>query len=271
MKWFCGGIVLLLLGCAKHSPQLTAPEVQAEVEQAWARSLPLALQARFQITVNGPDGSATTSGAMILHQPNRARLDIMTPLQTPMILMASNGTAMHMWVHREGLFLRGDDALAVLEEVTGGAIGLSDVLKLLTAGLPMEGAIIQHSQWSEDGIQVSLRGTDEATIEALIDPKQNTVRHLEVLRVSQSELSGTTPIMVVDIPDLMNVGRHRLPEEMSIALPGIGWSIELDVHTWDELGVIPEVFDLQPPPGAQETDLVETVKGLAESQGVHLQ
>ena len=271
MKWFYGGMVLFLLGCAKHAPPLTEPQIQAEVEQAWARSLPLALQARFQITVTGPEGSATTSGAMILHQPNRVRLDIMTPLQTPMLLMASNGTAMHMWLHRDGLFLRGDDALAVLEEVSGGAIGLSDVLKLLTAGLPMEGAAIEQAQWSENGIRLLLRGTDEATVEALIDPKQNTVKTLEVRRISEEDSSQTTPIMVVDIPDLMNVGKHRLPEEMSISLPTIGWSVELEVHTWDELGVIPEVFDLQPPPGAQQADLVEVIQGLAESQGVRLQ
>ena len=71
-----------------------------------------------------------------------------------------------------GYFLRGDDALAVLEEVTGGAIGLDDVLKLLTAGLPMEGAAIQHAKWTADGINVSLRGTEQAIVEALIDPKQ---------------------------------------------------------------------------------------------------
>jgi hypothetical protein len=263
-------LAIFLLGCAKKK-DLKYGDVQAraEVVQAWERNLPFVLQARFNITIKGPESEGTTIGAMILHHPNRVRLDIQTPLQTPMLLMASDGTALHLWLHHDGVFLKGDNALSVLEQVTGGAIGLEDLLSFLTAGLPLKDAEILDVSWLEDEVQVRLHGAEGVYIDAVLNPKLDTIRSLEVIREGSTEAKEDELMMRVDIPDLMYVGRHRLPEEMTIELPGVGWGIELEVHTWDELGVIPEVFTLTPPPGAQVQDLVETVKALAESQGVH--
>ncbi len=262
--------LVVQLGCAtKKKQRQDEPQARQEVAEAWARKLPYVLQARFNITVKGPDSEGTTIGAMILHHPNRVRLDVQTPLQTPMLLMASDGTGLNLWLHRDGVFLKGDDALQVLEAVTGGAIGLDDLLSLLTAGLPLEGAEVLNVGWVDDRVQVRLQGAENVYVDALLDSKLDTVRSLNVSRELPGEESEPELLMRVDVPDLMHVGRHRLPEEMTIELPSVGWAIELEVHTWDELGVVPEVFSLKPPAGAEIRDLVETVRALAESQGVH--
>ena len=104
MKWFLGGMILLWLGCAKHSAPLTEPEIQSEVERGMGSQSPIGLASEISDYGQRTGWFGHNPGAMILHQPNRARLDIMTPLQAPMMLMASNGTALHMWLHRDGLF-----------------------------------------------------------------------------------------------------------------------------------------------------------------------
>jgi hypothetical protein len=133
----------------------------------------------------------------------------------------------------------------------------------------MPGSEITDVEWVDDLVRVRLKGSKEVHIEALIDPDLDTLRRLEVWREGPDMASKEEVLLRVEIPDLMHVGRHRLPEEMTIALPLLGWGLELEVHTWDELGVIPDVFELNPPVGAEVLDLVETVRSLAESQGVH--
>ena len=61
-----------------------------------------------------------------------------------------------------------------------------------------------------------------------------------------------------------------MPEEFKVELPTLGWTLEIEVHTWDEMGVIPEVFTLAPPPNAVEKDLVQTLTDLVDDRGATL-
>jgi hypothetical protein len=64
----------------------------------------------------------------------------------------------------------------------------------------------------------------------------------------------------------MKVGREQLPEELVLTVPTLGWTVELEFDVWDELGVIPNVFTLAPPPGVVEKDLVGAITELAASK-----
>jgi hypothetical protein len=256
--------ILLMVACGpKHEPRQAA---DIELHQAWERQQSLALQARFNITIRGPDDEISTQGAMVLFAPDKIRLDVQTPLITPMFLLASDGSSLDIWLHRDGVFLQGSDALVVLEQITEGAIALEDVLVLMTGGLPLEGAEVSTVEWLDDEVHVRVQSSRQIYADVWLQPETDTVRLFEVRRdgTGEDEL-----IFRVELGDLMGVGRQELPEEMKIELPSIGWGVELEIRTWDELGVIPDIFTLAPPPGAQVHDLVETVRSLAESQGVH--
>jgi outer membrane lipoprotein-sorting protein len=87
--------LVFLPGCGpKRVPKADAVHV---VDELRSRSLPRSMQARFQIRLGGGGQSGSTSGAIITHMPDQFRLEILTPLGTPMISVASNGQSIHAW------------------------------------------------------------------------------------------------------------------------------------------------------------------------------
>lgn len=231
-----------------------------------SRTLPRAMQARFQIKLAGDGPSGSTSGAIITHMPDQFRLEILTPLGTPMISVASNGSAIHAWSQQKATFYRGDDALRVLGELTGGAVGMPDVLQLLTGGLPLPDAQLMVTEATEEGVVLVLEAPEQVRIRALVLPKKKLVRRVEIGKAPSAESVEIDELYAVfDISDHMRVDGALYPEELTIEMPPVGWTLELTFHTWDELGQIPDVFDLQPPPNAREADLEETLRKAAEA------
>jgi outer membrane biogenesis lipoprotein LolB len=262
----CCGLVLLV-GCGPRTVRRTHNDPAALLETARARRIPFALQGRFAVTLSGPDLSASTNGGLIVHRPDRFRVEILTPLATPLILMASDGQSLHAFTSADRDFYRGDDAVAVLAELTGGAVALADVVSVLTGTLPMAGAdVTSLTENQGGGAVVGLRvaplpSGDEVLVRADLDP-DGLVRTVSVER----NLPGEAPLVVLEVEtlDTMRVGRSRLPEELQVRLPTLGWTVDLEFSAWDELGQIPDVFSLQPPPGSNEKDLVTTLRDLAE-------
>jgi hypothetical protein len=62
----------------------------------------------------------------------------------------------------------------------------------------------------------------------------------------------------------MRVGRLYLPEELLLELPLIGWTVEIEYHTWEQLGRVPDVFTLAAPPNSAQKDLVDSLKALRD-------
>lgn len=245
--------------------------LQLVVESVRSAGAPFALQGRFSVHLESPGTSGTTRGALILHNPDKFRIEILTPLGTPMVMLASNGRALNAWSQRDGTFYRGDNASAVLAELTTSAVGLADVNALLTGLLPLpEAPITALAEDSDGNVRLTLQAPGDVQVRAVIDPKTELVRELRVVRVGgKTPLPGlpTGETMVeVDYLATTRIGRSRLPEQLSISLPTLGWKLELEFLSWDELGQIPDVFDLQAPGGAAEKDLVETLKKMAEDQ-----
>jgi outer membrane biogenesis lipoprotein LolB len=252
-------------GCGpKQVPKADANQI---VDELRGRSLPRSLQARFQIRVGTNGQSGSTTGAIITHMPDKFRLEILTPLGTPMVSVASNGSAIHAWSQQQSTFFRGDDAFAVLEELTGGAVTMADVLQLLTGGLPLPDAPVLATQSAEEGVWFVLGGPRDVRIRALVHPKKKLVRRVEIGRASSSDSPDIVDLVAIfDVSDYMRLGGSLYPEEMTIDIPPVGWTLELTFHTWDELGQIPDVFDLPVPAGATVADLEQTLRDAAESK-----
>ena len=263
------GLVLAvpMVGCGpKKIPAAAADQVVHEIR---SRKLPRALQARFQIRVESNGQSGSTKGAIITHVPDQFRLEILTPLGTPMLSVASNGTAVHAWSQQLNTFFRGDDALAVLSELTGGAVTMSDVLQLLTGGLPLPDAPVLETTAREEGVWLVLAGPSDVRVRALVSPKKRLVRRVEIGRAATAESAEMVDLVAVfDVSDHMRIDGALYPEEMTIDIPPLGWTLELTFHTWDELGQIPAVFEMPVPPGANVADLEQTLRKAAADQSL---
>jgi hypothetical protein len=242
-------------------------EAVSVVDELRGRPLPRALQARFQIRMGGDGQTGSTSGAIITHMPDQFRLEILTPLGTPMISVASDGAAIHAWSQQRAAFYRGDDALEVLGELTGGAVGMTDVLQLLTGGLPLPDAPILSTEATDEGVVFVLEAPEDVRIRALVMPQKMLVRRVEIGKAPTADSAEISELFAVfDIADHMRIDGAMYPEELTISVPPVGWVIELTFHTWDELGQIPDVFELSAPPDAHQEDLERTLRDAAERQ-----
>ena len=259
--------LLLATGCSqKRRIRMAVEQPDALVEDLRKRPLPYALKALFNVRVEGPELQGTTSAGMVLARPNRFNINVQTPLRTPLLYLASDGRVMHAYTHQDTTFYEGNDALAVLGELSGGAAGVPDMLLMLTGSLPLPEAEVESVGVENDLIHVELLGPENSTVSAWVDPKTDLFRRIEVRSMRDGTLGE--PWVIAEIPNAMHFQGGWLPEELNIQLPSLGWKIELTFHTWDELGVIPDVFVLEPPPGSTRLDLVETLRSMADEQGV---
>jgi len=256
----------VLAGCRRRRLgrfQEGEEEARALVERVREHSVPFALQARFAIKVQGPDFSGTTSGAMILLDPDKLRIEVNGPVGTPLFILASDGKALHCWSQRDATFFRGDDGVAVLRELTGGTVATTDLISLLTGTLPLDGAPIVDLGADPDGaVRVVFQAAEGLRVRAAVDPQHELLRRVSLLQMGDDD--DGTEVLRVAYNDLMRVGNNRMPEEIDIEAPTIGWRAALEIHTWDELGRIPDAFALTPPSNAQEKDLVTTLKEMAK-------
>jgi len=275
--------VLPGMGCA-HRPRTgrgsgASPEqLQATVAAARLADGPFALQGHFTVHLDSPGTSGSTKGALVLHQPDRFRIEILSPLGTPMVLVASNGKALNAWTQKDNRFFRGADADRVLGQLTGGAVALSDVNAMLTGLLPLPQAPVRDLSEDGDGlVHLTLDAPEQVEVRAVLDPHTELTRELQVVRTGGPALVMPESVGLPALPtgetlvelryaETMRVGRSRLPATIRLSLPTLGWKIELEFLSWDELGQIPEVFDLGPPPGAHEEDLVAALQRMAESK-----
>jgi len=258
---------LLVAGCSpKRRIRMATDAPDDLVSELRKRSIPYALKALFNVRVSGPELQGTTSAGMVLARPDRFNINVQTPLRTPLLYLASDGRVMHAYTHQDTTFYEGNDALSVIGELSGGAAGVPDILLMLTGSLPLAEAQVRSVGVEDDLIRVELVGPRQSEVLAWVDPKTDLYRRVEVRSMRDGALGD--PWVVAEITDAMHFQGGWLPEELRVELPTVGWTVELSFHTWDELGVVPDVFVLEPPPGSTREDLVGTLRQMAEQQGV---
>lgn len=249
----------LLLGCAHRAPGANVDPV-AVVAQSRATPQPFALRGAFSVAIRRGDATVSTRGALVLHAPDQFRVEVMGPVGTPLIIVASDGRNLNVWSAQTGVFYRGADAPAALRELTGGALQLSDVVRVLTGQLPLPDAPVLGQSVDEQGVAVSLQGPEGATVGAHLDPKTAVLAELSVQREGE-------PLVQLDYLKAVKVGRSRLPGGFSLDVPALDMSVFIKMESWDELGQIPEVFSLSAPANASTVDLVEALKEAALKRG----
>ncbi|MFT4974606.1 MAG: hypothetical protein ACI8S6_000489 [Myxococcota bacterium] len=253
-------MVMMLAGCRKTPPEIAGPpeDAQQVVASARARTVPSALQASYGIRIDAGSTSGSTRGGMILHPPDQLRIDVLSPLNTPLAYIASDGTALHAWIQQQGTFYRGDDAAEVLDELLGGAVSGADAVAVLSGGLPMVDAVLIDARYDEarDTLRATFEAPQGARMLAWLDDA-GTVHGLELAGADGRAL------MTVDYGEHALTDDILLPGEINVAFPTLGWSIDLNIRSWALLDPVPDVFTLSPPPGAVEADLIERLREAA--------
>lgn len=251
-------LLIAATGCRRHVPRGAALDPAAVVEDFRRREVPRALQARFRFSVQGPALSGASTGRLVVSRPDRFRVEILTPLSTPLLVVVCDGRSLHAWRNDRQVFYRGDDAVAVLQRLTGGAVGAADVVALFTAGLPLPGApVLSARDLGDDRVEAVLQGPRETAVRATIDHRAGLLRALQV-----EPAGAVVPAARLEWEGEERLRRVRLPEELKADLPSLGWTMEVEVSEWDELGAIPDVFSLSPPAGAEEVDVVAALDAL---------
>lgn len=251
--------VIWISACGKR-PSGPAADPAAVLAEARARDLPFALRGAFSVTIRRGEAELGTRGGLVLHEPDRFRVEILGPVGTPALIVASDGRAIDVWNAQDQIFYHGPDAASVLAELTGGAVGLSDVVRVLTASLPLPDAPVRSATMEDGALALALAGAEGVDVLARVDAKTGLLAELSVQRDGER-------LVHLAYGESKKVGRVRLPWLMSLEIPSLSLGLELDVVSWDELGQVPEVFRLTPPAGATEKDLVSSLREAAEKAG----
>ena len=245
-----------LLACVHKGSVAPSPredELDAILARASSRVLPApGLKATFHIDVRFEDDGGSTIGALVLHPPDDLRVEIQTPFHTPLLLAATDGTAIHVYLAKGNVFLRGDDAVAALAAFAGGAIGPDDLIDLLAGIPPLDGATLVSKAPIPGGVRARYDGPAGTAIRIDVDADTAALRSFEVDR-------GDSQIFIASYGEPLKGGPY--PRSLQVKSPVVG--LRLEFQHWEELGAVPDVFSLEPPPNSTERDLVETLEELS--------
>ena len=245
-----------LLACAHKAsvaPSPRADEVDAILARATSRVLPApGLKATFHIDVRFEDDGGSTIGALVLHPPDDLRVEIQTPFHTPLLIAATDGTAIHAYVAKGNVFLRGDDAVAALAAFAGDAIHPADLIELLAGIPPLGAATLVSKEPIPGGVRARYDGPAGTVIRIDVDAETAALRTFEVDR-------SDAQIFVASYGEPLKGTPY--PRSLQVKSPVLG--LRLDFQHWEQLGAVPDVFTLQPPPNSVERDLVEVLEELS--------
>ena len=259
-------VLALLAGCAHHTGTGGPIDPASVVAQARVSTLPFALQGRYSVRIQRGTLDVSTRGGLVLDrvtpdQGARFRVEVFGPLGTPAFLVASDGTALNVWNQSNATFYRGLDAAAVLQKLTGGAVTLADISRILTGRVPLPNAPLRSSTVDGDAVVLTLDAGQGALVTARVDPRSGLATSLSLQRAEGP------PLLSVTYGRPMKVGGERLPSALTLTVVPLDLVATVSFESWDELGQIPEVFALQAPTGAVDKDLVEALTELAAQEG----
>lgn len=256
-------LLLMLLACGDKPGPRAAGDAQSVAEQAWAREVPFALKGGYSVSIDAPRMgiSGSTRGGLLVHRPGRFRLEIFSPLGSP-LFYAAGDKALSIYLVTEDTYFHTDDGEALLREVTGGAAGVTDLIALMTGRLPFQSAELIDATMNrkEQEATFTFAGPEGSRAVVTLDDRLLTNKRIDAYD------GDDRLVLHAEYEDYMKVGRSRLPEEAIIQVPLIEFTMELEFDGWDELGVIPDAFTLEDPGAKKRVNLDELVQKAIEAK-----
>jgi len=203
--------------------------------------------------------SGSTKGALVLNHPDDLRIDLVTPFNTPLAYIATDGNEINAWVQRNNVFFRGEDASAVFSKLMGGQTEITGALKALTGCLPIDNPVPSQTTIVNGDLQFTFPMGDDGALVVQVDPNLHTLSHLQVL--SRQTTSELTPVLEVDYDNHSPIEDGvLLPNELAIRFPSLQWDVALKFRSWTVTDLASDIFTITPPQGAVEQDLVEVLQ-----------
>jgi outer membrane biogenesis lipoprotein LolB len=261
-------LLLLMASCGGKRAPTASWDATSVAQAAWEREVPFALKAGYTISVDAPTlgVSGSTRGALLVHRPGRFRLEIFSPLGSPLVYIASDGKAASLYLFSQNTWMGTKKAEETLRELTGGAAGLEDLISVMVGQLPFADADILGAERTESGDLQYVFGTPQGgRAEVSLREKDLTTQSLNAYDEAGKQ------VLTADYNDYMRVGKNRLPEEVVMTIPGINLSLEMSFDTWDELGIIPDSFDVPAPPRSKQIDLLILLQKAREAREAGIQ
>ena len=252
----------LLISCGPKKP-LPGPDldVAATLEMARARPIPERAQSRFNIRVRSRplEISGSTGGGLVVDRPGRMHLEVFGPLGATLAKVTSDGTALGVMMPRDKQHLVADSAEDALREVSGGALGLDDLVGLLLGDLPFDAAELVGTTTLEDGEhELQLRSDTGIEVWVHLDPSLGTPSWLE----ARAE-EGTTMVEATYGAFEESDG-FLWPSEVEVFLPSVELTVGLKYRGFALIEQPPDIFEVATPEDYTRLDLEESLKRLAQ-------
>lgn len=241
-------------GCkkAKGLP-VAGPVAPSEVvERLSAREVPTRAQARLSVKL----GSETMKikapplgGGLVVDRPGRAHLAVLNPVGGPVLTLTSDGEAIGMMNAPDRIWVRLDDADAVLGEATEGAVAVEDLVDLLVGLVPVgrarltDEAVVPATDDLGPGARLVYAAPGGVTVDAVLDPTLATPRRVDV-----HDAKGERLVEAVYEP-FAEIEGHWLPTRVALDVVPIDLQVDLRYKSWKFPDAAPDVFGLVPPDG----------------------
>ena len=246
------------LGCGNKKSEVVAlsDDPSVLVEAAWNKTLPPDLAGQFSIDINAPRMGikASASGGLLVSHPDQFRVELHAPIVGPRFYGVSDGEALNLYLAPTKTWYGGADAAAVLDEATGGAVGLADIVAVFVGRMPFRDAeltYMKHGKNNQSTYEFSGPEGSRAVV-------QLDERHLTTHRIRAFDPQDDL-VLEARYKSYRKRERTLLPHVVEVRVPRLAFEVKLEFRDWDVLKK-PGNFELKPPPGSKKRDLVEAMK-----------
>jgi hypothetical protein len=238
-------LFLLMTGCVK-TPEVLSPDALLAAGQA--RKIPFAMRGKFsaKLTVRG-ESFPSLPGAMILHQPDRFRIEMNAPIGGPVFTLVSNGSGVAMHLHRDKVTILEPEAQVFLSSFMGEGTGLKSLTSVLLGGVPLQDERPVRTETDESGTRFVYAGPQGSELKIILHPGG------ELARMESLDSSGVL-LFSMEHESLVQVEGKGMPKVSVIEIPSQEIHLRLKFSGWSELAKIPEAFGLGVPAGIEVLD-----------------
>lgn len=257
MRWIL--LTSLLVACGPHTSE-RPPRVYTDATElmaaARARALPAALAGSYGIHIESPllGIQGTTRGGLLVQEPNRFRLDVMSPFGTPLVYAVSDGVGFNIFVVNKNTLYATPDAEALLRDASGGAAGLADIVAVLVGRAPFAEREVIDVQDGEGEFVYTFAGPEGTRAELALDDADATTR-----RIAAYDAAGALALRAV-YSEPLKIEGASLPGEVDVEVPALQLTVELSFKSWSPTEPGPEVFQAPAAAGAAAVDLGELLR-----------
>jgi hypothetical protein len=203
------------------------------------------LRSLATVSYSGPDGKGTFQEAVLLHRPDRLRLETLSRLGTVLIVVTTGEEVLAFDV-REGVYYLGRDSRAAFHRLTRIPLDSRDLISLLL-GLPPVG---ERSSWRAENNRLFSDPAAGVKEVVAFEPSLGVPVYWE-------RLGAAGEILVsAEFMDFIETQAGFFPATIRLASPPAGVNIEIG-HDRPELNVeLPaDLFSFWPPAGARRAPL----------------